>query len=203
MTNGVYVVDAGGIRQGRGYTWPPNGTGPGPTVDTIFGYNWNGSDTTYQTIAGRKARFSNRVPCVRIYNGSRMPSSFNISVNIAQEKRASYSFKAGGDSAGLAAGNYNATMTAWLNSIPANWTIFWTYHHEVNSSGGLEVPVTEYKATYRQMRICLEAASLAAGCRCSSPATSWVSSWARSSRRGSRRARTATSSRGTCTATRA
>jgi hypothetical protein len=89
MTNGVYVVDAGGIRQGRGYTWPPNGTGPGPTVDTIFGYNWNGSDTTYQTIAGRKARFSNRVPCVRIYNGSRMPSSFNISVNIAQEKRAS------------------------------------------------------------------------------------------------------------------
>jgi hypothetical protein len=166
MTNGVYVVDSGGSLQGRGYTWANaggGGGGGGSTVETIFGYNWNGSDTSYQTIDGRKARFSNRVPCVRIYNGSRMPAQFNLSVNVAQEKRASYSFKAGGDSAGLASGKYNATMKSWLESIPPNWTIFWTYHHEVNSSSGLEVPAIEYLATYHQMRVVLQSASLADG----------------------------------------
>jgi hypothetical protein len=162
MTNGVYIVDAGGIRQGRGYTWPSSGGGGGPSVDTIFGFNTEGA-TTYQTIAGRMARFSGRAPCVRVFNSSRMPAGFNISTTVAPEKRASYSFKSGGDSAGLARGAYNATMRAWLESIPPNWTIFWTFHHEINGSGGLELPAADFVGTYRQMRACLDAVTLAAG----------------------------------------
>jgi hypothetical protein len=166
MTKGVYITDAGGNQQGRGYTWGAGGGGGGgggSTVDTIFGYNWNNRDTTYQTIAGRKARFSDRVPCVRIYNSSRMPAKFDISSSIAQEKRASYSFKSGGDSAGLRTGKYNATMKSWLESIPANWTVYWTFHHEPNSSSGLELPAADFVGTYRQMSTCLKAANLADG----------------------------------------
>ncbi|HEU5026605.1 MAG TPA: hypothetical protein VFV01_16940 [Spirillospora sp.] len=158
MTRGIFLADRGGTLQGRGYDFG----GGGASVTTIFGYNYN-SDSSFQTIAGRKAQFSNRVPCVRIYSGGRMSSTFSISANTAQEKRAAYSFKGGGDDAGLAAGNYNTSMISWLESIPVNWTIFWTYHHEVNSSSGLEVPLATYLAVYHQMRLCLNAANLASG----------------------------------------
>lgn len=159
MTKGIFLADRGGTLQGRGYDFG----GGGASVTTIFGYNYN-SDTSLQTIAGRKAQFSNRVPCVRIYNGGRMPSTFSISANVAQEKRACYSFKDGGDAAGLAAGNYNAAMISWLNAIPANWTIFWVFHHEPNnSSGTLEVNPTSFVNIYRQMRTCLDVANLNSG----------------------------------------
>lgn len=160
MTKGIFVADDGGALQGRGWNWQHGGGG---SVTTIFGYNYNNTDTSYQTITGRMARFSNRVPCVRVYNGSRMPSQFSISTSVAAEKRAAYSFKEGGDSAGLAAGNYNASMISWLESIPANWTIFWTFHHEPNSSAGLELPLADYLGTYHQMRVCLNQANLASG----------------------------------------
>lgn len=159
MTKGVFIADDGGTLQGRGYNW---GNNPGK-ITTIFGFNYNNA-TTYQTIAGRKGQFNNRVPCVRVYNSSRMPSRYNLGSSVVVEKRVSYSFKSGGDSAGLAAGHYNATMISFLESIPAGTTFFWTYHHEPNnSSGSLEVPPADFINTYRQMRTCADSAHLAAG----------------------------------------
>jgi hypothetical protein len=165
VTKGLFIADRGGTLQGRGYDFGSGGggSGGGGSVTTIFGYNYN-SDTSYQTIAGRKAQFGGRVPCVRIYNGGRMPSTFSISTNVAQEKRAAYSFKDGGDAAGLAAGNYNAQMISWLEGIWPGGTIFWTFHHEPNnSSGTLEVDPTHFINIYRQMRTCVDSANLAAG----------------------------------------
>ena len=159
--DGIFYADSGGNLQGRGYTWSGGGGGGGQTK---FGFNYN-SDTSYQTIAGRKSMFNNRVPCVRIYNTGLMPSTFSISQNIAQEKCASWSFKEGNDLAGLAAGNYNSSMTSWLNGIPSGWTIYWTFHHEVNSSTGLDpgMDATSYKQVYHQMRTCLNNANLSTG----------------------------------------
>ena len=125
---------------------------PPPPNGTIYGYNYN-SDTSFQTIAGRKAKFGGRNPCPRIYTGSNgHPTSFSAAV--ADEKRVSWSFKAGGGQST----SYLASTAArddryvpWLLDIPNGWEVFWTYHHEPNSATGFELPVADFRGTYTRM----------------------------------------------------
>lgn len=161
---------------------------PPVETTTMFGYNYN-SDTSYQTVAGRKAKFSNRVPVLRVYSPNTLQSSFNVTTATAGEKRACTSFKAGGSfsSAQLANGTAAATMRSYLQDIPAGWTVYWVYHHEPNSSGGMEVNPTDFVNTYRQMMLAKQAATLQTGVKvyitCNFMAyqvdspTNWSDSW--------------------------
>jgi hypothetical protein len=142
----------------QGVSEPPVQTG------TMFGYNFN-SDTTYQTVAGRRSKFGNRTPVIRIYQPNTLSANFGVTTATAVEKRACTSYKAGGgfSSTQLSNGTATATMRAYLEDIPAGWTVWWVYHHEPNSSGGMEVNPTEFVNTYRQMMIAKGQANLAAG----------------------------------------
>lgn len=153
----TYLVKGNAEVGYTGTTPPP----PPPSQSTVFGYNVE--NTGNQTLAARQSWWGGRAPCVRKYNSGRMPASFDQTTAACPEKRVCYSFKEGGDLPGLAAGNYNATMTSYLNSIPAGWTVFWVFHHEPNTGTAMEIDATQYVQVYHQMRLCLNAASLASG----------------------------------------
>lgn len=159
--DGIFYVDNTGTPQGRGYTWGGGGGGGA----TKFGYNYHPASGFYQSIAGRKAMFNNRVPCVREYGSSPSQTTWNVSVNTAQEKCVCYSFQ--GDPAGMAAGNYQTAMITWLNNIPAGWTVYWVYRHEVQrfftTTGNGTITPAQYVSAYHHMRLALNNANLATG----------------------------------------
>lgn len=162
----VYAVNGAGTSSPSNIaTAVPQAVGSPTPVTTLFGYNWNNKDTANQTIAGRKAWFTNRVPMVRVYGTAGQVGSFDVSTSVAVEKRVCWTFKAGGSftATQLSNGTATPTMKSWLESIPAGWTVVWGYHHEPNSGTTMEVDPTLFRNTYHQMRLALNSATLAAG----------------------------------------
>lgn len=133
----------------------------GPQITTLYGYNFN-SDTSHQTIAGRKGHFGNRVPAIRIYSPNTLTNSAPGWSN-AQEGRMAASFKAGGSfsESQLATGSAALDMMVeHLESLQAGSKYYWTHHHEPNSSGGMEVDPTQFTQVYDQMMAAKSQASL-------------------------------------------
>lgn len=135
---------------------------------TIFGYNTNESGAP---LSSRLVKWSNRAPMVRRYNSGYLTSgTFSITESVAPEKRVCYSVKADGSGsytkAGLAAGNGNARLTSWCESIPAGWDVVFVYYHEPNDDireGTLTV--SQYRNAYTQFRAAIDAATLQPGVR--------------------------------------
>lgn len=162
----VYAVNGSNMLSGPSNiaTVIPKAAGdPSTPVETLYGYNWN-SDTSHQTIAGRKGHFGGRVPAIRIYSPNDLTSSPPGWSN-AQEGRMSTSFKAGGGFSESQLATSTAAldmMISHLENLQAGTKYYWTHHHEPNSSGGMEVPYTQFVQVYDQMMNAKSQASLAA-----------------------------------------
>jgi len=179
LTNGVtynfqvYAVGASGAvsspsNVGTAVPAPAGSTG----ISTYWGYNsataTDKGDRSIDSMTGKKAKLGNRAPVVRVYGSSGLQRSFTPTTTTCPEKRVVYSYKAGGSwsETELANGAAIGDMIAWLQDIPAGWIVFWVYHHEPNSPsvpGGMEVDPTNFVNTYHQMRLALNAATLATG----------------------------------------
>lgn len=139
---------------------------PKAPVTTIFGYNTNESGAP---LSSRLVKWDNRAPMVRRYNGGYLTSgTFNITTSVAPEKRVCYSVKADGSGsftvAGLAAGNGNARLKSWCESIPANWHVIFVYYHEVNDDiREGRITAQQYKDAYAQFRTAIDSAVLQPG----------------------------------------
>lgn len=195
----VYAVDAAGRISAPSNiaTAVPTPAGVTP-VATYFGYNTANNtakgDGPNQLLSGRQAWFDGRAPMVRIYGTAGLNGgSFSPTTTTAPEKRCCFSYKskdvqgtADFTLAQLANGTATATMIQWLQDIPAGWVVVWVFHHEPNSSGGMEIDPTLYKQVYHQMRLALNAATLATGTKVFLAAnfmafqltgSSWSDSW--------------------------
>lgn len=177
LTNGitynfqVYATNSNGTSApSNKFTAQPQ-SGGSTAPDTYFGMNVATNtakgDGFTQSLLGRKAMFSNRVPLRRVY-GATLVATFDQDTTTCPEKRCCYSYKAGGkwSEAQLANGAAVADMVKWLESIPAGWIVFWVYHHEPNSPtapGGLEVDPTNFVNTYKYMMQAFNSATLQAG----------------------------------------
>lgn len=135
-------------------------------ISTIFGYNTDDA----APLSERLAHWNNRAPIVRRYSGGGygITANFQITTAVAPEKRVCYSTKADASGtfskAGLAAGNGNALLTAWCESIPANWYVALCYYHEPNDDiRGGTLTVAQYRNTYEQFRTAIDNATLAPG----------------------------------------
>lgn len=158
-----YIALAGGE---RGYGYSTVVTPPEPQAPTaIFGFNTNEGDGFNQTIEGRQAWWSGRAPCVRRYYPGMLPATFGQTTATCPEKRLSVSFKPDSTftAASLATGGGNARLLSWLQSIPAGWTVYLTYYHEVNDdirTGA--ITAANFKNAYAQFMPVISGASLAA-----------------------------------------
>jgi hypothetical protein len=137
------------IRNGNRIGFGGDGTNPPPpTINTIIGIN-NKPD-----MAFKKSKLDDRFPCARVYNDSFLPATFDVTLAQAPEKRVSYSFKNAGAPFGfdgLASGNGNARLRSWCLSIPAGWTVYLTYYHEVNDNiNAGQLTGAQYTAAYGQ-----------------------------------------------------
>jgi hypothetical protein len=140
-------------------------------VATYFGFNsatnTSAGDRSIDSMTGKKGQFSGRAPVVRVYipAATGLTPNFTPTTATCPEKRVVISFKAGGNwtEAELASGAAIADMVSFLEDIPAGWVVFWVYHHEPNSSGGMEVNPTNFVNTYKYMMQAKNSATLAAG----------------------------------------
>lgn len=134
LTNGTpYDFRVAAVRSGvtGNFSAVVRSTPSSLVVKTLFGYNTNQSDSP---LSERLAWWNNRAPCVRRYYKGPLPAQFEQTTAIAPEKRLSISFKPGGvfDAAAMASGAFNDMLRRWLESIPAGWTVYLSYLHEVN-----------------------------------------------------------------------
>lgn len=161
----TFIVTADGEVGYNGTPAVPPPPGP-PAGTTIFGFNTNEKDTFEQTIAGRKAWWSNRAPCVRRYHSGMLPATFAQTVAQCPEKRTSVSFKpsTGFSAAQLAAGGGNTRLRQWLESIPPGWKVWLTYYHEPNDDfqNGRITPA-QFTQAYAQFYPVIQSAALATG----------------------------------------
>lgn len=160
----LWYVDPTGALQGQGYDWgnQPPPPPPPPSGKTIYGYNY-GSGA--QSVATRQSWWRNRAPMVRQYYTGMLPSTFTLTTATFPEKRACVSFHAGtvGASA-LASGAGNATVKSWVESIPAGWTIYLVYFHEVNGHINKgEISGSDYTGAYEQLYPVIQSATLKSG----------------------------------------
>jgi hypothetical protein len=103
---------------------------------------------------------------VRRYHSGMVPATFAQSSATNPELRFAVSFKPDGSYpiATLASGGGNSRMVSWLQSIPANTYVAWTFFHEPNDEiRGGTLNVTQFKQVYTQMRAALNSATLASG----------------------------------------
>lgn len=159
----LWVVAPDGTLKGHGYTWgdQPPPPPPPPSGKTIFGYNFKAPG---HTVAVRQAWWSDRAPMVRQYFSGMLPTSSGLTVGAFPEKRASVSFLWGSYTpAQVAAGNADDTVAAYVESIPAGFTVYLTYRHEANGHIPDKLTGAEFVGAYSRLSPVIRGATKRAG----------------------------------------
>lgn len=129
----------------------------------IFGINTNTSGATPRlSVASRVAQYGS-VPAARIFYGmNSLPTTWNTAnEGLVPGKRAFVSFKF--SPTDILAGTYDARITGYFNSVPADRVLYYIYYHEPNSSlSAGTFSAADYKAAHYRIAGLADASTAAA-----------------------------------------
>ncbi|MEJ7706372.1 MAG: hypothetical protein WKF82_03250 [Nocardioidaceae bacterium] len=99
---------------------------PGAPQETMYGINANDA-----RVVTRKQALCGSIGVARTCYAGMLPATWDPSKEGASPQyKCHVSFKA--DPAAVAAGQYDARIVGWLQSIPAGWRVYLTFWHEPN-----------------------------------------------------------------------